>query len=151
MTDRSLRPARIGTALRAASAVTRLSSATWGCGTRAATGLLWVVVVFTSMLALVRSFAQEREHGIWDGILSAPIDRAAIWAARSTATLAFLVVTQIVALPLFWLFFLQEGRAPSLWVLAGALLLADDPFAGLDWTAGRLERPTGAGWGVQRV
>ena len=49
-------------------------------GTRAATGLLWVVVVFTSMLALVRSFAQEREHGIWDGLLSAPVDRAAIWA-----------------------------------------------------------------------
>jgi heme exporter protein B len=94
-------------------------------GTRAATGLLWVVAVFTSMLALVRSFAQEREHGIWDGILSAPIDRAAIWAARSTATIAFLVITQSVALPLFWLFFLQDGRSPSLWVLACALLLAD--------------------------
>jgi heme exporter protein B len=102
-----------------------LGGETQAGGSRAATGLLWVVVVFTSMLALVRSFAQEREHGIWDGILSAPIDRAAIWAARSTATLAFLVLTQIVALPLFWLFFLQEGRAPSLWVLAGALLLAD--------------------------
>ena len=102
-----------------------LGGETQAGGTRAATGLLWVVVVFTSMLALVRSFAQEREHGIWDGILSAPIDRAAIWAARSTSTLAFLVVTQIVALPLFWLFFLQEGRAPSLWVLTGALLLAD--------------------------
>jgi heme exporter protein B len=83
------------------------------------------VVVFTSLLALVRSFAQEREHGIWDGILSAPIDRAAIWAARSTATIAFLVITQAVALPLFWLFFLQDGRSPSLWVLACALLLAD--------------------------
>jgi heme exporter protein B len=102
-----------------------LGGETQAGGTRAATGLLWVVVVFTSMLALVRSFAQEREHGIWDGILSAPIDRAAIWAARSTATFTFLVVTQIVALPLFWLFFLQDGRAPSLWVLAAALLLAD--------------------------
>jgi heme exporter protein B len=102
-----------------------LGGETQAGGTRAATGLLWVVVVFTSMLALVRSFAQEREHDIWDGILSAPIDRAAIWAARSTATFAFLVVTQAVALPLFWLFFLQDGRSPSLWVLACALLLAD--------------------------
>jgi L-alanine-DL-glutamate epimerase-like enolase superfamily enzyme len=35
--------------------------------------------------------------------------------------------------------------------LDGALLLADDPFTGLEWTAGRLERPTGAGWGVERA
>ncbi|GAA5532536.1 dipeptide epimerase [Deinococcus aluminii] len=34
--------------------------------------------------------------------------------------------------------------------LDGALLLADDPFTGLEWTAGRLERPTGVGWGVER-
>ena len=102
-----------------------LGGETLAGGTRAATGLLWVVVVFTSMLALVRSFAPEREHGIWDGLLAAPIDRAAIWAARATATLLFLVITQLVALPLFWLFFLQEGRGPSLPVLAAALLLAD--------------------------
>jgi heme exporter protein B len=102
-----------------------LGGETLAGGTRSATGLLWVVVVFTSMLALVRSFAPEREHGIWDGLLAAPIDRAAIWAARATATLLFLVITQLVALPLFWLFFLQEGRGPSLPVLAAALLLAD--------------------------
>ena len=88
-----------------------LGGETLAGGTRAATGLLWVVVVFTSMLALVRSFAPEREHGIWDGLLAAPVDRAAIWAARATATLVFLAVTQAVALPLFWLFFLQEGRS----------------------------------------
>ena len=102
-----------------------LGGETLAGGTRAATGLLWVIVVFTSMLALVRSFAQEREHGIWDGLLSTPADRSAIWAARATATFIFLAVTQAVALPLFWLFFLQEGRAPHFGVLVAALLLAD--------------------------
>lgn len=34
--------------------------------------------------------------------------------------------------------------------LDGALLLGDDPFSGLAWTGGRLERPTGVGWGVER-
>ena len=95
-----------------------LGGETQAGGTRAATGMLWVAVVFTSMLALVRSFAPEREHGIWDGLLAAPADRAAIWAARASATFVFLVVTQAVALPLFWLFFLQEGPSPSLRVLA---------------------------------
>jgi len=102
-----------------------LGGETLAGGTRAATGLLWVIVVFTSMLALVRSFAPEREHGIWDGLLSTPADRSAIWGARATATFLFLAVTQAVALPLFWLFFLQEGRAPNLAVLVAALLLAD--------------------------
>ncbi len=38
------------------------------------------------------------------------------------------------------------------WVdLDGALLLAEDPFSGLAWTAGTVERPTGAGWGVVEV
>ncbi len=34
--------------------------------------------------------------------------------------------------------------------LDGALLLADDPFTGLDWQAGHLARPAGSGWGVER-
>ena len=35
--------------------------------------------------------------------------------------------------------------------LDGALLLADDPYSGLEWQAGHVQRPTGAGWGVTRV
>ena len=35
--------------------------------------------------------------------------------------------------------------------LDGALLLADDPYSGLEWQAGHVQRPTAAGWGVQRV
>lgn len=34
--------------------------------------------------------------------------------------------------------------------LDGALLLADDPFQGLNWQAGHLGRPTGTGWSVSR-
>jgi len=34
--------------------------------------------------------------------------------------------------------------------LDGALLLSDDPFVGLQWSAGRLERPAAPGWGVER-
>lgn len=33
--------------------------------------------------------------------------------------------------------------------LDGALLLADDPFEGLQWRAGLVERPTAPGWGVE--
>jgi heme exporter protein B len=102
-----------------------------GGGVRAATGLLWVAVVFTAMLGLARSFAQEREHKLWDGLLATPVDRSAIWLAKACSTFVFVVVMQAVALPLFWLFFLQEGDGPSMPVLAGALLLADAGIASL--------------------
>jgi heme exporter protein B len=100
-------------------------------GTRAATGLLWVAIVFTAMLALARTFAREREHAIWDGLLAAPIDRALIWLARSCSTFVFLVAVQVVALPAFWLFFLQDGPAPDYAVLIAAALLADIGIAAL--------------------
>ena len=35
--------------------------------------------------------------------------------------------------------------------LDGALLLADDPYSGLDWQAGRVARPTRPGWGVEQA
>lgn len=35
--------------------------------------------------------------------------------------------------------------------LDGALLLADDPYTGLEWQAGTVQRPTGMGWGVERA
>ena len=100
-------------------------------GTRAAAGMLWVAIVFTAMLGLLRTFAPEREHGIWDGLLAAPVDRALFWFARSCSTCVFLALVQAVALPAFWLFFLQTGRAPDYGVLVAAILLADIGIAAL--------------------
>ena len=102
-----------------------------GGGVRAATGMLWVAVVFTAMLGLTRAFAVEREHGLWDGLLCTPVDRGLLWAATACSTLLFLVVMQAVALPLFWLFFLQQGASPSIPVLVAALLIADAGIAAL--------------------
>jgi heme exporter protein B len=71
----------------------------------AASGLLWVALVFTALLALGRAFVPEREQRVLDALVLAPCDRSAIWLAKSLATLAFLVAAEIVALPLFALFF----------------------------------------------
>ena len=71
----------------------------------AAKGLLWVAIVFTALLGLTRAFAAEREQRLLDGLLLAPCDRSAIWLAKTIATLAFLAVAEIVALPAFAIFF----------------------------------------------
>jgi heme exporter protein B len=76
-----------------------------GTSRLAASGLLWVAIVFTALLGLTRAFAPEREGGTIDGLVLAPCDRAAIWLAKSIATLAFLVAAEVVAVPAFALFF----------------------------------------------
>jgi len=91
-----------------------------GSSDLAATGLLWVALLFTALLGLSRAFAAEREQGVIDGLVLAPSDRSAIWLAKSLATLAFLAAAEVVALPLYALFFHHVGGATVL-----AVALAD--------------------------
>jgi len=86
----------------------------------ATTGLLWVAILFTALLALGRAFVPEREQRMFDGLVLAPCDRSAIWLAKSLATLAFLAAAEVVALPLYALFFHRVGGATVL-----AVVLAD--------------------------
>jgi heme exporter protein B len=71
----------------------------------AASGLLWVAILFTALLGLGRAFVPEREQRVLDALVLTPADRSAIWLAKSLATLAFLVLAELVALPIFALFF----------------------------------------------
>jgi heme exporter protein B len=71
----------------------------------AASGLLWIALVFTALLGLTRAFAAEREQGVIDGLVLAPSDRSAIWLGKALSVLAFLVVAELIALPAFALFY----------------------------------------------
>ena len=70
-------------------------------------GLLWALIIFTSLLGLNRSFSHETESGCLEGILLAPVDRAVIFLAKATSNLIFLVAVEILVVPLFFLFFLS--------------------------------------------
>ncbi len=86
----------------------------------AAYGLLWVALVFTALLGLVRSFSAERDQGLMDGLVLAPCDRSAIWLSKTLAMLGFLVLAEIVALPAFAIFFRGIG-----WETVAGVALAD--------------------------
>jgi heme exporter protein B len=86
----------------------------------AATGLLWVAIVFTALLGLTRAFAAEREQGVIDGLVLAASDRSAIWLGKTLSVLFFLGLAEIVALPAFALFFGPVG-----WALILGVVLAD--------------------------
>jgi heme exporter protein B len=86
----------------------------------AAGGLLWVAIIFTALLALGRAFVPEREQHVLDALVLAPCDRSAIWLAKALATLTFLVLAELLAVPVFALFFHGLGAATLL-----AIALAD--------------------------
>jgi heme exporter protein B len=86
----------------------------------AAYGLLWVAIVFTALLGLMRAFVAERDERILEGLVLTPADRSAIWLAKGLAVLAFLLLAEVVALPAFALFFEPVGGT-----LLAAVLLAD--------------------------
>jgi heme exporter protein B len=86
----------------------------------AETGLLWVALLFTALLGLVRAFVAEREERVLDGLVLAPCDRSAIWLGKVIGVLAFLVAAELVALPAYALFFQPVG-----WELVAAVALAD--------------------------
>ena len=73
-------------------------------------GLLWALIIFTSLLGLNRSFSHETESGCLEGILLAPIDRAVVFLAKATSNLLFLIAVEVVVIPLFFLFFLSGAQ-----------------------------------------
>lgn len=70
-------------------------------------GLLWALIVFTSLLGLNRSFSHETESGCLEGILLAPVDRSVLFLAKATSNLLFLAAVEVIVIPLFFLFFLS--------------------------------------------
>ncbi|MEF9925536.1 MAG: heme exporter protein CcmB [Raoultibacter sp.] len=95
-------------------------------------GLLWALIVFTSLLGLNRSFAHEKEQGCLEGILLVPLDRSVIFLAKATSNLLFLLVVEVIAVPLFYFFFLTTiTPAPSFWMLVFPLLVGTIGVAGI--------------------
>lgn len=95
-------------------------------------GLLWVLIVFTSLLGLGRSFAHEKEQGCLEGILLVPLDRSAIYLAKATANIIFMLAVEIIAVPLFYFFFMTgEPAAPTLPAIVAPLVVGTIGMAGI--------------------
>ena len=73
--------------------------------TRVAPGALWLAIVFSSVLALGRSWQREREESALVGLLVSPIPRAAIWCGKAAGVLAFILAVEVVVVPLVALLF----------------------------------------------
>jgi heme exporter protein B len=79
-------------------------------------GVLWVTVVFASLLGLNRSMAIERENASMDAMLLAPIQRGAIFVGKLVGNFIFTLIVALLLLPLMSL--LYNVNLMSLWLLA---------------------------------
>lgn len=94
---------------------------------RLAAGFFWVAFAFAGTLALNRSFALEKESGAGRALALAPVDPAGIFLGKALANALFLLVTQLIALPLFVIFF--DVSIARVWALAGSFALGSIAFA----------------------
>lgn len=60
---------------------------------RTAPGLLWMAVLFASVMAARRAYQAEAEDGALEGLLLAPVDKAAVFAGKAAA-----IVLELLAL-----------------------------------------------------
>lgn len=91
-----------------------------------AAGVLLVTILFAALLAINRLFVAEREQGGFEAVRLAPVDGTALLFAKVLALLVYLGALELVAIPVFWLFFLDDGAGllpllPVVLLLNGAL------------------------------
>jgi heme exporter protein B len=109
-----------------------------------ASGVLWVTLLFASVLAMNRLFVAERDEGGFDGFLLAPVDRTALFVAKAVVLLCFLVAVEVVAIPAYAVLLLGPSPWQAMPELLVVLALADLGIAVVGTLVGALGIRTGA-------
>jgi len=91
-------------------------------------GALWVTIIFAGMLGLNRSLAVELDKGCLDGLLLTPVDRSAIFFGKAIGNALFMVMVEVILVPLFVVFFNVPLVQP--WVIV-IVVLGTVGFAGV--------------------
>lgn len=72
--------------------------------TKLSPGLMWTTFLFFGVLGLNRSFTLEKENNSLQGTLLAPVDRSVIYLSKFISNLIFVLIVELVSLPLFAIF-----------------------------------------------
>ena len=89
---------------------------------QAAPALLWIAVVFAAVVAFRQSYRVEAEDGALEGLVLAPIDKAAIFLGKAAAVTVQLVALEAIVVALVAaLFDVSVFGSPA--ALAGACIL----------------------------
>jgi heme exporter protein B len=70
-----------------------------------APALLWLAFLFTGTLGLAQLFEAERGNHCLEALLLSPMDRGALFLAKTAFNFILMVLVEIVVIPLFWILF----------------------------------------------
>lgn len=68
-------------------------------------GLLWLVFAFAGALVVNRSFARDLPNDCLDALLASPISGSALFFGKTLANFVLLLALELVALPVFGIFY----------------------------------------------
>lgn len=88
--------------------------------TMVAPGVMWVVILYSGVLGLNRSFGAEMDRGTLAALLLAPVDRSAIYFGKFLAHFIFMLLNEAIILPVTVVIFDVNILQP--WILIGVLL-----------------------------
>lgn len=90
--------------------------------------LIWIIILFSSTLGMVRSFAKEKENDVLEAVVLATGERSVIFFGKFLANFALLVVVEVLVVPIFLVFLDVRGELGVL-LLVGTLLLGSTGLA----------------------
>lgn len=82
-----------------------------------APGILWVTFTFSGMLSLNRSFIIEKEEGCLEGLMICPVSREVIYFGKALGSLLFMLIIEIITLPIFTFLFNLTALSPQIIVI----------------------------------
>jgi heme exporter protein B len=103
-----------------------------------ASGVLWVTLLFASVLGVNRLFVADAEQGGFDGFLLSPADRSALLLAKALALFIYMTVLEVVAVPAFALLLLGSSLGAAMPGLLAVLALGNLGVAAIGTLVGAL-------------
>ena len=86
-------------------------------------GVLWVAVLFSSVLGLGRVFAREQENGCVAALLISPASPGEIYTAKALVNFVLMVLSELVLVPVFYVLFGSQLSFNPLTILPILLLV----------------------------
>lgn len=83
-----------------------------------APGVLWVAIAFAGVLGFSRAFAVEKDKGCIEGLMLCPVEREVIYFGKMVSSLIFMLIAEVIILPVFSVLFNLPIFLPKLAVLA---------------------------------
>jgi heme exporter protein B len=90
-----------------------------------AAGILWVTILFAGLLGVNRLFVADADQGGFDALLLAPVDSSALLLAKAAALCIYLLLLELIAVPVFGLLLLGSSLGHALPSLLAVIAIAD--------------------------